>query len=47
MGMTPDIHDLGNLLEQLRLRHTVVYYTALIFSALGVLGVLCLLGLLR
>ena len=38
----PDIHDLGDLLEQLRTRHAVVYYSVCVFTALGVLGLLCL-----
>ena len=45
--MTPDIHDLDDLLEELRTRHAVFYYTAIVLSALGVLGLACLLGLLR
>jgi hypothetical protein len=45
--MTPDIRDLDNLLEALRARHAVFYYTAIVLSALGVFGVACLLGLLR
>lgn len=47
MPMTPDIRDLDNLLEALRTRHAVFYYTAIVLSALGVFGVACLLGLLR
>ena len=45
--MSPDLHDLGNLFEQLRTRHTVVYYTIVAFTALGLFGLLCLVGAIR
>ena len=45
--MTPDIRDLDSLLEALRTRHAVFYYTSIVLSALGVFGLACLLGLLR
>lgn len=38
----PDIRDLENLLGQLRERHTAFFYTACVFTALGVLGLVCL-----
>ncbi len=43
----PDIHDLGQLLEQLRERHAGVYYAVVAFSALGIFGLLCLVGAIR
>jgi hypothetical protein len=42
--MTPDIRDLSDMLEQLRTRHTVFYYTAIVLSAFGIFGLLCLMG---
>jgi hypothetical protein len=43
----PDIRDLGNLLEQLRERHTLVYYFVAAFTALGIFGLLCIVGAIR
>jgi hypothetical protein len=45
--MSPDIHDLSDLLEALRTRHTIFYWVALVLSALGVFGIFCLLGSFR
>ena len=39
----PDIKDLGELLEALRTRHTMIFYLGLTLSAFGVLGIVCLL----
>ena len=43
----PDIRDLGNLLEQLRERHTVIHYGIVALSALGIFGLLCLVGAIK
>ncbi len=43
----PDIRDFGNLLEQLRQRHTVIYYSIVVLSALGLFGLLCLVGAIK
>lgn len=45
--MSPDIRDLGDLLEQLRTRHTFVYYSVVALTAFGIFGVLCLVGAIR
>jgi hypothetical protein len=41
------IRDLSNLLEALRTRHTVFYYAAIVLSAFGIFGVLCLMSAFR
>lgn len=41
--MNRDIKRLGELLEELRTDHAPIYYTAVVLSALGVLGLICLL----
>jgi len=38
--------DLESLLEQLHERHRLFYHAAILFSALGIFGLLCLLGVL-
>ncbi len=47
MTNRPDIRDLGDLLEQIRMRHATVYYSVVAFTALGIFGLLCLLGIVR
>lgn len=42
MSNRGDIHELGELLEAMRTRHTMVFYMGLVLSALGVLGLICL-----
>lgn len=44
MPNRPDIKDLGELLEALRTRDTLVYYVGLVLSAIGMLGIVCLLN---
>ena len=41
--MSKDLKRLGELLEELRTDHAPVYYGAVVFTALGVLGMVCLL----
>jgi hypothetical protein len=41
------IHDLSNLLETLRTRHPAFYYTAIVLTAFGIFGVLCLMSAFR
>ena len=46
MNSRPDIHDLSELFEALRTRHTAVYWTAITLMGFGVLGLLCLFNAL-
>jgi hypothetical protein len=42
----PSIDDLNSLLSQLRERHAIVFYALTILAALGILGIVCLMGTL-